>query len=280
MQSDKKNTRVLWDKVWTETELDLLKGEIVNEDTWYSLVWKVSLEYWSEIFNRLAPGKRMLECGAGSAKVSLYMARHGYSCVMLDNSYPGLNVGRINFREANLAGNFVLGNAENMSFKDETFDVVYSGGLLNYFDDLYPFIQEMIRVLKPGGLFAATVITNRRFSCQTLGDTQIFLARIVMQILKGKFRGAIRESKRNFPFYENSIPLREYKKIMKKSGLENVVATGTSPFPAIALPKSLRPFYARFMKGLLPLWKKFDYSNSRFTEIWGAAYSIYGVKKG
>jgi len=190
-----------------------------------------------------------------------------------------LDVAKANFNNAGLKGTFVIGNAEGMPFESNTFDLLYSGGLLNYFDDVHPFIEEMSRVLKPGGLFSATIITSKKFSCQTLGDIQIFLSRLLMNIIKGKFKDIIKNSRRNFPFYENSIKLKEYKKILDKCGINVMVSTGANPFPAIALPKILRPVYAGFMKVLMPFWKWFDRSNSKFTEIWGISYNIYGIKR-
>lgn len=272
---EKRNDIKFWNEFWNKhKEISLDEGP----DTWYMLVWKVGLEYWSDIFNRLSPGKKMLECGAGSAKVSLYMAKQGYSCVMLDNSDDGLNPGKINFKKANINGEFVLGDVEKLPFEEGTFDIVYSGGLLHHFHDIHPAVKEMIRVLKPDGLFAATVIT-KKFSCQTLGDIQIFWAKFARHLVKGEIKGIVKRSRRNFPFYENSISLKEYKKIAEESGLKNVVATGNSPFPAIALPQFLHPVYAKFMKMFMPCWKWFNNSDSKFTEIWGATFSIYGIKK-
>lgn len=264
-----------WDRFW-RTRREFLSHE--QPDSWRDLVWKIGLDYWHELFERLSPGRKMLECGSGSAKASLFMSKWGYSCVMLDNSYEGLLLGKTNFEQANITGKFVLGNIESLPFQDGTFDIVYSGGVLNHFYNIRPAISEMARVLKPGGLFGATVIT-RRFSCQSIGNIQIFCAKFIMNLLKRNFKGAVKESKQDSPFYVNSIPLKEYKRVVEENGLEDVVATGTSPFPAIALPKRLQPFYGKFMLGLLPLWRRFDGSNSKFTEVWGATFSIYGVKK-
>jgi ubiquinone/menaquinone biosynthesis C-methylase UbiE/uncharacterized protein YbaR (Trm112 family) len=43
-----------------------------------------------------------------------------------------------------------LGNAECLPFKDDSFDVVYQGGGINFCNDKKQAIEEMIRVAKPG----------------------------------------------------------------------------------------------------------------------------------
>ena len=49
-----------------------------------------------------------------------------------------------------------LGEAEALPFKDDTFDHVLSFGAFNYFNDPLRSLQEMARVIKPGGLIVVT----------------------------------------------------------------------------------------------------------------------------
>ena len=265
----------LWDDFWQHEGRIFLE---TNGEDWTSLVWKVSFDYWQDIFERLALGKKMLECGAGSAKMSLHMGQRGYECTMLENSKGALEAGRKNFQRAGLSGTFVLEDVERISFPDNTFDIVYSGGLLHHFEDIQPAVKEMVRVIKPGGVFGATVIT-KKFSCQTIGDLEKFFVLFFFDIARGKIKETFSKSRGEFPFYVNSIPLSEYRKVLEEAGLKDVVATGTSPFPSLALPDFLHKVYGKFMKALMPFWKWFDRSNSKFAEIWGASFSMYGIKK-
>lgn len=50
-----------------------------------------------------------------------------------------------------VALNLSRGDAENLPFKDETFDAVVSVGALEYFPHPKRAVQEMARVVKPGG---------------------------------------------------------------------------------------------------------------------------------
>ena len=66
---------------------------------------------------------------------------------------------------------------------------------------------------------------------------------------------------------------------MEELGLKNIVAAGTSPFPSLTLPDFMHKVYAKLMKRLMLFWKWFDNSNSKFSEIWGASFNLYGIKK-
>lgn len=49
--------------------------------------------------------------------------------------------------------NFVYANAKDLPFEDETFDTVCISNSLHHLDDMTKILQEMKRVLKPGGCF-------------------------------------------------------------------------------------------------------------------------------
>jgi SAM-dependent methyltransferase len=50
-----------------------------------------------------------------------------------------------------LKGEFQVADAENLDFPDESFDVVYSHGVLHHTPDMDAAVHEIHRVLKPGG---------------------------------------------------------------------------------------------------------------------------------
>ena len=50
-----------------------------------------------------------------------------------------------------MTGEFVLHDAERLPFDDDTFDVVYSNGVLHHTPDTRGVVNEIWRVLKPGG---------------------------------------------------------------------------------------------------------------------------------
>ncbi len=68
----------------------------------------------------------------------------------LDISYGMLKKCHRNSLKWNIDLKLVQGNAEDIPFKDEHFDVVFHIGGINFFNNKEKAIQEMIRVAKPG----------------------------------------------------------------------------------------------------------------------------------
>jgi ubiquinone/menaquinone biosynthesis C-methylase UbiE len=272
------NTQEWWDDFWIKQPPTVISIK-ENDETWYDLVWKVSLDYWHDLFEKLAPGKKMLECGCGSARISQYMAQHGYQCTLLDYSEKALMLAKSNFDSLSLDGQFVIGDMSRLSFRDEQFDVVFSGGVLEFFPDVQRPINEMVRVLRPGGVFSANMVP-KKFSIQTIADIERTLAHSVRNLMRGRFEDIFKRVQHIPVNYNvNSVTLQDYIGFCEKAQLRPVVGLVTSPFPDVALPRFAKRLYAHVMKKLLKQWRKFNESKSRWTEVWGITYTIYGIKK-
>jgi glycosyltransferase involved in cell wall biosynthesis/ubiquinone/menaquinone biosynthesis C-methylase UbiE len=96
-------------------------------------------------------GERLLEIGGGMGTDLVQFARHGSITTDLDLSSGHLELARENFQLRGLTGQFVLHDAERLPFDDDTFDVVYSNGVLHHTPDTGGVVSEIWRVLKPGG---------------------------------------------------------------------------------------------------------------------------------
>ena len=267
-----------WNEFWKKQTFDLPIDGNAGE-TWYDLVWKVNFEFWHDLFDRMAPGKNMLECGCGRARVSQFMTYKGYKCTLLDYSENALELGRKGFNSQNLDGRFVIGDINHLCFPDECFDIIFSGGVLEFFDDIRQPVDEMVRVLKPGGIFAANMVP-RKFSIQTIADFERSLAYSCRNLVKGRFGEVLKRVLSVPPNYGvNSLRLKDYINVCRQAQLEPVVGMVASPFPELALPQTGKRLYGRILQRLLPLWRKFNLSTNRWTEIWGITYTLYGVKK-
>lgn len=272
------NTQKWWDDFWDKQSFPIASGEDTNE-TWHDLVWKVCFEYWEDIFKSLAPGKKMLECGCGSARVSQYMVKRGYQCTLLDYSESALSLAKKKFEALSLSGTFVAGDINHLCFSDGQFDVVYSGGVLEFFEDVQTPINEMVRVLRPGGIFAANMVPCK-FSIQTIADFERTLAYSLRSLARGRFREAFKRVRQIHPDYKvNSLRLHDYVDICERAGLTSVTGLVATPFPALALPSLGKKIYAGIMKKFIKQWRAFNNSKSPWTEVWGITYTIYGIKK-
>ena len=189
-----------------------------------------------------------------------------------------MKVGRARFADAGLHGRFVLSDVTEMSFEDGTFDIVHSGGLLEFSQDIRRPIKEMVRVLKPGGVFAATMVP-RKWSVQTVPDIERTALRTAKRLLTGRVLEAFQAVRGVPDEYEvNRARLGDYVKACQSAGLAPVTARGITPFPALTLPVAGRRLYGKMLRRLRPAWERFDRSRSWWTEWLGIGYRVYGVK--
>jgi glycosyltransferase involved in cell wall biosynthesis/ubiquinone/menaquinone biosynthesis C-methylase UbiE len=102
-------------------------------------------------FDRHA-GEDVLEIGGGMGTDLAQFAAHGARVTDLDLSAGHLTLAKENFLVRGLQGRFVQHDAETLVFDDNTFDVVYSNGVLHHTPNTRRVVHEIFRVLKPGGL--------------------------------------------------------------------------------------------------------------------------------
>jgi ubiquinone/menaquinone biosynthesis C-methylase UbiE len=96
-------------------------------------------------------GKRVLEIGTGNGADGVMFALNGGIYTGVDLTESALAATRKHFEVLGLSGTFQKENAEQLSFADETFDFVYSHGVLHHTPDTQRALNEVWRVLKPGG---------------------------------------------------------------------------------------------------------------------------------
>ena len=95
-------------------------------------------------------GERVLEIGCGTGCDLLQFARHGAHATGVDITPKHLELART--RVGNLA--IVLrADGRNLPFPDASFDYVYSHGVVHHSDEPRRIVQEIFRVLRPGGCF-------------------------------------------------------------------------------------------------------------------------------
>ncbi len=107
------------------------------------------------LFDEIAeshPGGKLLEIGCGMGSDTAEWAKRGLAVTAIDLTEPALECTKLRFKLCGLRANFILGNAESLEFPDNTFDIVYSFGVLHHSPDTGKTIEEVRRVLKKGGL--------------------------------------------------------------------------------------------------------------------------------
>src|SRR5918911_1556855 len=97
------------------------------------------------------PDARLLEIGCGMGTDLLQFSRGGARCSGIDLTPRSIEITRHRFRLYGADGAFMISDGEHLPFRDESFDVVYSNGVLHHTPDTEGAIREVYRVLKPGG---------------------------------------------------------------------------------------------------------------------------------
>ena len=96
--------------------------------------------------------KKVLEIGCGMGTEILQFARNGAYVTAIDLTENAIKITKERFKLYGYkGGHFQVGDAENMTFKDDTFDLVYSIGVLHHTPNTEKAIREAYRVCKPNG---------------------------------------------------------------------------------------------------------------------------------
>ncbi|PYQ97519.1 MAG: hypothetical protein DMF95_09945 [Acidobacteria bacterium] len=96
-------------------------------------------------------GESVLEIGGGLGTDLSQFARHGARVTDVDLSAGHLEHAKENFTLRGLEGEFMHHDAEHLPFPDNAFDVVYSNGVIHHTPNTHRVVNEIRRVLKPGG---------------------------------------------------------------------------------------------------------------------------------
>jgi ubiquinone/menaquinone biosynthesis C-methylase UbiE/uncharacterized protein YbaR (Trm112 family) len=94
-------------------------------------------------------GQRVLEVSIGTG-ANLHYLPANMDCYGLDISWGMLKRCQRNLRRWQLEAELILGNAEELPLRDESFDAVFHVGGINAFNDRAKAICEMIRVARAG----------------------------------------------------------------------------------------------------------------------------------
>jgi ubiquinone/menaquinone biosynthesis C-methylase UbiE len=105
-----------------------------------------------EIAHRVSSGSAVLEVAPGPGFLAIELARLGsYHIVGLDISKSFVRIATENAKKAGVQVKFQEGNASSMPFESSSFDFVYCRAAFKNFSEPVQALNEMYRVLKPGG---------------------------------------------------------------------------------------------------------------------------------
>lgn len=222
MERQKRSIQKYWDWRSPSYPFDADKSEKIAE-TWERLLAGLISG---------APGRRAIDMGTGTGQLALYLARLGFSVTGIDISERMIEKARERADRFNLDIDFQLQDAENLLFRDSTFDVIVSRNLLWTLPDPGKAFKEWRRVLKSAG----TLIVS---DGMWLNTTWKGVHHLAFKVLKGMFRNGSMISLRFFcayaglqkalPFYEG-ICLAEAKSLFQTARFKEIKSHDTSCF--------------------------------------------------
>ena len=112
-------------------------------------------------------GQDVLEVGIGLGTDLVRFARAGARVTGIDLTEAAVAAARERVRQEGLEADLRVADAESLPFADESFDVVYSYGVLHHTPGTEAAVRELRRVLRPGG--EARVMLYSRRSWFALG---------------------------------------------------------------------------------------------------------------
>jgi SAM-dependent methyltransferase len=228
---------------------------------------------------------RVLEYGSGTAGMSVYLANQGFQVIATDVSCDALRLANLNMQEngqGDVRQRFHTSAADvyHLPFPSDVFDMTMSHGLLEHFNpqSVALVLWEVMRVLKPGGIFLAD-ISHGRFSVRQAARWLSLPLSLGYYLLRADF-GRLRTLLSHYfvGFYENRLGPREWKRALEFAGLTDVAVEVQRPFPPFPLTPTLDRGYVALLEKLLPFWRKFDSTQSWVTQRWGWLYLAYGSK--
>jgi ubiquinone/menaquinone biosynthesis C-methylase UbiE len=200
----------------------------------------------------------IVEVGAGSGALLTFIGlenREEYTVVGVDFLSISTKIIKTNLQKFNLNRVSIRGNAYALPFKDNSVNMVISGGLLEHFreEEAKIIISEMTRILKKDGIFYSDIVPGKPSLC----------------------RLRIRE---HFGGYENEFPKKKWRELLLKNGrLSNIkIFSGLVIPPNFFFYKS-GSFKLHLMYKIRPFIKSLD--NTLLSDILGFVYFVLAKKK-
>jgi SAM-dependent methyltransferase len=108
-------------------------------------------------------GLRVLEIGVGLGTDHLWLGRAGADLSGIDLTPRCVELTAKRCEQEKLKTDLQVMDAEQLAFPDDSFDVVYSFGVLHHIPSTERAFREVRRVLRPGGLFVGGLYSRESF---------------------------------------------------------------------------------------------------------------------
>lgn len=134
-------------------------------------------------------GKKVLDVGCGNGWVCEQYAKNGAACYGIDLTEKAIQLSRKRFNLSSMKASFKVADSQKLPFKNESFDLVTSMGVLHHVPDTSRAISEIKRVLKPGGRVLLMVYNKNSLRYRLLFPLRQIRRGVSRQMLINEFDG-------------------------------------------------------------------------------------------
>lgn len=197
----------------------------------------------------------VIELGAGSGRfiTRISIENPQYQIIGLDYVKESTKIIQSNILKFNLNGTAIYADIFHLPFKDNSFEAIMSGGLLEHFNEkeIDNVIKEMKRVLKQNGLFYAEIVPKKFSLCRP----------VILHDIGG---------------YENSFNKKQWEYILKQNRFINVKVVSGLVIP----PNTYEWFKSGIMLKILYRFKSLMefLDNTKISNLMGFSYYVIGYK--
>lgn len=158
-------------------------------------------------FHALVPsaGRRTLDVGCGEGRVGRQLSAEGHRVAGIDSSPTLVELAR----EAGGFEELVHGDAAQLPWEAQSFDLALAFMSLHDMDDLVGAVAEIARVLEPGGRFCLAIVHPLNRPLQALDD----------YFVEHRFAEDLEHDGRHMTFEGLDRPLEAYPRALSGAGL-------------------------------------------------------------
>lgn len=173
-------------------------------------------EQANEVIKHIKDGDSVLEIASGAGYLSIELARLGeYKITGMDLSKDLVEIASRNAREASVEIDFRQGNASRMPFDENAFNFIICVLAFKNFKEPVKALEEMYRVLKPGGT-ALIMDLNRKASMKA---TKTVAENMGLKGMMAYIAGAIQK--------QGAYTRKEFETFISQTGFKEFVIKDT-----------------------------------------------------
>jgi ubiquinone/menaquinone biosynthesis C-methylase UbiE len=194
-EKNQKEVQNWWEQNPMTYDWEELRDEQEGTKEWFKKVdnefWEISKTFAHPNWPKDAPfsslidfqnlkGKKVLEIGCGTGAHAALFANAGANITAIDLTEKATELTKKRFDLFQIKDMAVLNcDAEKLPFPDNSFDFVWSWGVIHHSANTQKIIKEILRVLKPKGK-TSLMVYNRN-------STRYWVYGLYMGIIKGRF---------------------------------------------------------------------------------------------